>query len=181
MLSLTAAITLASYSAAVHGAAIWIARGYVVGTIVVFLLSLKFGRGPLTKAGRTNGVGMERPGYVAYDKAKAREAVANVVALIGCLGTLALWASTESAEFALLAILATDLVGLVPTFVNVWVHPKEEHAIAWAMSSWASLIALMVVVADGWIFLDAAYPFYIWVTSGAIALLGLRRERISTP
>ena len=149
ILSLTAAITLASYREAVNGTAIWVARGYVIATIVVFLLSIK------------RGVG----GWEGFDQ----------LAFGGCAATLGLWAMSNSAELALFAILATDLVGLLPTMRKTLHNPETENSLAWILSFAASLLSLLIV--DGWSFLNFAYPAYLTISSGTIAALSLRKNR----
>ena len=148
--SATAIITLASYSSAVDGSAIWVARGYVITTTLVALLSIKYG--------------MWNPGKF------------DLCALGGCVATLGLWAISGSAGLALLAILATEGIGILSTIKKMLdrANPEQENILAWTLSFIASLLSLLIV--DGWSFLNAAYPAYLSISSGTIVFLSLRRK-----
>ena len=152
--SVTAVITLASYSKAVDGNAIWVARGYVITTTLVALLSIKYG--------------VWNPGRF------------DLWALVGCLATLALWAISGSAELALLAILATEGIGALSTIKKMLdrVNPEQENGLAWILAYTASVLTLLLVIVDEWSFLNAAYPAYLTVSSGVIAILSFQKKLV---
>jgi hypothetical protein len=127
----------------------WIATAYVLGPLVVAILSVTRGEG------------------VSWSKLDR-----------GCLfaaaAAAAVWwvSGTAQASFAL--CIAAELAGLVPTIRKALLRPWTEDRAAWFLAAAASL--LNVIGTQEWTSVQAAYAIYLLVTNSGIALLLIRRR-----
>lgn len=121
-----------------------------LGQVVIALLSIRFGRG----------------GATAIDG----------LCLAGACLSVFLWYILSSAAIPHLLILTVDLFAWLPTFRKVLDRPESEDLLAWFLWWAGATVALaMSLTAGGW---DLPYPFYIFVTDGAImVILGIRGVR----
>ncbi len=134
------------------GSSLWFAGVQVSGTIIVFLLSIRFGIGGLVK--RSDCI---------------------VLAFAGA--GLLIWYFTQNAVYALAITIGISLLGGGVTVAKAHAAPESETLSTWFMSFIASGCAILSVGALDWVFL--AYPIYLFVLNGAIVLailLGRMRE-----
>ena len=125
-------LTLTSYvSAGAHWSAL-LALAAALNNFVIFLLSLKFGTGGLSTQDR----------------------IAFGIAIVG----IVLWVITRQAAFGLVFALGADLVGLVLTLNKTHKDPNSESALAWAISTLASVAGLLAV--HNYNFTQTIYPVY---------------------
>ena len=104
--------------------------GYVVGSTIVFILSIRHGVG----------------GWTPFDRK----------CLIGAAISLVLWWAFNSPMSALLINLFINLLGTLPTLRKVWYQPGTESKVAWCLFSLGSIVNLFAV--ENWTFAMAVYP-----------------------
>ncbi|MBI2055245.1 MAG: hypothetical protein HYT39_04120 [Candidatus Sungbacteria bacterium] len=98
--------------------------GATMGAVVVFFLSLKYGK----------------PGWTRVDQ----------WSLVGAVIGIGLWWGFDSPVLGILMAQVTGLVGAIPTFVNVWRRPQDEPRFGWCFF-WASCLpALLAIPAISW-------------------------------
>jgi hypothetical protein len=140
-----------SYSLTGADDTLWSAYGAAVGTLAIFLLSIKYGVG----------------GWEKIDK----------FVLVGAVLGIGLWYYSGSAFIALLAYLTADLMGAIPTAVKTYVSPWEEEWFPWFVTVFANVLnvlALDVTAIGQWELDVAVYPFYMVVINGLILFFILR-------
>jgi tetratricopeptide (TPR) repeat protein len=104
--------------------------GYVIGSIIVFILSIRHGVG----------------GWTPFDRK----------CLIGAAISLVSWEIFDSPMSALLINLLINLLGTLPTARKAWYHPETESKVAWSLFSIGSIVNLFAV--ENWTFSMAMYP-----------------------
>ncbi len=94
----------------------------------------------------------------------------------GGLSGLALvfWAITESADVAIVLSIAADALAAIPTIRKSVTHPHTEHWLFFLMVSLGGLLTILTI--QRWTFADWAFPVYIFVFPGLLALLIWRRQ-----
>ncbi len=139
-----------SYYASGAQHTIWVPVSYVVGPLVTALLSLRYGEG----------------GWTRFDR----------YCVAGAGLSLVLWWIFQTPMIALLINLSIDFLGALPTIRKSYLEPAGEDRVAWALF-WAGNIANLFAV-ERWTFAIAVYPVYMFLASGAIALLVLRPRHL---
>lgn len=147
--------TIAFFSQNFEGAttSLWFAGAQVSGTIVISLLSIRFGVGGILN-----------------------KADLAVLALAG-LGLYA-WYVTETAVYALAITISISLLGGSITIMKAFHRPNGETLTTWCLSLVGAVFALLAVGHLNWVLL--AYPLYLLTLNSAIVLalaLGRRRQR----
>jgi len=122
---------------------LWFAGVQVGGTIIIFLLSIRFGVG----------------GFL-----NLRDSAVLCVAAFG----LVIWYFTEDAAYALMISISISLLGGIVTIAKAYEHPESETLTSWAISLAASSLAIMSLHDADWLML--AYPAYLFTLNGAIVL-----------
>lgn len=127
---------------------IYIALAQLLGSIVIFVLSLKKGMG----------------GWETTDK----------VVLGMTFLSLLVWKMTTNALLGLLLSLVTDFIGFVPTIIKTWKWPETEEwkfYLSDVLSSTFSLLSLSSYTLG-----KTAFPLYIFFinTFGVVLILGRR-------
>lgn len=150
-------VSIAFFSQAYEGASqsLWFVGAQVLGTVLVFLLSVPFGAGAY--ADRTH----------------------RLIFFIAALG-LVLWYFTETAVYALAITIGIGLLGGSVTVLKAYRDPGSETLSTWIMASLAALLAIISVGQIDWVVL--AYPIYLFVLyAGIVAaiLVGRRRAGFS--
>ncbi len=94
----------------------------------------------------------------------------------GALSALAvlLWVVTESAAVAIILSIAADFLAAVPTVRKAITHPDTEHPFFYALVSMGGAVTLLTI--QRWSFADWAFPVYIFVFPGVLALLIWRQR-----
>lgn len=121
-----------------------------IGTAVIALLSLKYGK----------------PGWTILDR----------LCLVGAGLAIVLWQVFDSPTIAILTCLVASLTGAVPTFVNVWHRPGEENKVAWTLY-WVSCV-MAVIAAPSWSLVDAAQPLTFFTIETIVMFLLFVKPRV---
>lgn len=103
----------------------------------------------------------------AYARVTPFDAGCGVLSLIA----LAAWAATGRGNVAILLSILADFLAAIPTIRKAYRYPHTEHAIAFLSGVAGSAITLLTIKASDWGFASVAFPAYILLDSGLIALL----------
>jgi len=140
--------SIAFFSQLAKGASnsLWMPGLQTIGVTTIFILSLFYGIGGLTK----------------------RDIIALLIALLGLL----LWFATKEAALALFIVMGVDAVGSYLTIVKGYEDPESETLSSWFYFSASGIFSALSVGQLNFILLS--YPLYIFVvnavTAGAILL-----------
>lgn len=149
ILTAVGCIILASYYSAGARDTIWVPVSYILGPLIVALLSLRYGDG----------------GWTRFDR----------FCLYGAGVSIILWWFFSSPVLALLTNILIDFLGLLPTVRKAYLRPEGEDRIAWALEFSANAINLFAV--GEWIFAIAVYPIYLVMMNGLITALLFRQKK----
>lgn len=134
ILTLIGLMIASSYYAIGARATIWVAISYVLGPLIIAILSIKYGEGK---------------------KLETLDKWCLGVAIISAF----VWYLTKSAIFAFCINIFLDFIGLIPTIKKSYLRPEGEDRIAWTIESLAG--ALNIFAIERWIFSIAFYPVYL--------------------
>lgn len=148
--TLVGCLIVVSYYAAGARTSIWTPVSYVIGPLVIALVSLRYG---------------DR-GWSRFDR----------MCVLGAGLSLLLWALSGTPIVALLFNIAIDLLGALPTVRKTWVAPESEDRLSWAIFLVANTLNLLAVAP--WTFANASYPIYMFALVAAMNALLLRGHRI---
>ncbi|CAN5591421.1 hypothetical protein BH23ACT6_BH23ACT6_08480 [soil metagenome] len=98
----------------------------------------------------------------------------------GGLSGLALvgWGITESAAVAIILSMAADTLAAIPTIRKTVTHPHSEHPLFFLLMSLGGGLTLLTI--QRWTFVDWAFPLYIFLFAGLLALL-IWQQQASRP
>lgn len=120
------------------------------GTVVIALLSIKYGVG----------------GWTPFDR----------LCLLGAASGLLLWWISGIPFTALIIGILIDIIGYLPTMRKIWHDPASEDKLTWMMFFMASVLNLFAL--ETWAFEIAILPIYVLVFNGAmLGLLVFPRQR----
>lgn len=126
----------------------WAAGGAALGTILIALLSIKYGTG----------------GWSLLEKM--------------CMGfsllSLIFYILSDNALVTLLLGIGMDGAALVPTVMHAYAKPHEEDKAAWTLTFTADILAVLAI--DQRTFSIIIYPLYMVLVNGMIAALLYRRQ-----
>lgn len=143
-------VMLVSYRGAGASDTMLFLVGDVLGTFLVALLSLLYGK----------------DGFRYFDKA----CFLSAVILLGLL-----FFSRGSAEEVFFLSLSIEVIAMVPTIWKTFFNPEEEDVSGWFFTFFASVINLYAI--DAWSLVIAVYPFYEFFINGVIVFLLSRRRK----
>lgn len=123
----------ASYYASGAKDTIWVSISFVLGPLLILVLSIKYGKG----------------GWEPLDR----------VCLFGVLASLVLWWISGSALAALLINIFIDFLGAIPTIKKVYLKPETEDRFAWTLFLVGSVANLSAI--EVWTFVIYVYPVYM--------------------
>lgn len=123
--------------------------GYVIGSTIVFILSIRYGVG----------------GWTPFDRR----------CLIGAAISLVVWRIFNSPMSALLINLFINLLGTLPTLRKVWYQPETENKVFWSLVLLGTLVNLFAV--EKWIFSMAVYPVSMIFLIGIVTVPVLWTKR----
>jgi hypothetical protein len=123
--------------------------GYVIGSTIVFIFSIRHGVG----------------GWTPFDRK----------CLIGAAISLVLWKIFDSPMSALLINLLINLLGTLPTARKAWYQPETESKVAWSLFSLGSIVNLFAV--ENWTFSMAVYPVSMIFLIGIVTVPVLWTKR----
>lgn len=147
-----AMLFFAQASAGAHGS-LWLIGLQLVGVVIIFGLSLKFGIGKFT----------------AY----------TFALLTTVLGALILWYTTKNAALAILILLAVEASGVILTVIKTYKKPHSETLSLWYFIAAAGILGIPAVGMDA-VAILYLYPTSLVIMSTAVILasyFGTRKLR----
>ncbi len=145
-------MSIAFFSQYAEGAtdSLWLTGGQLVGVLLVFILSIKYGIGGLTK----------------------RDISALFFSMIGLL----IWFITKNAVYALVIVVIIDAIGIWLTVLKTYEEPGTETLSTWVMSGTASFFGALSIGTFNFILL--LYPLYLLLANLSVAgTIVLRRTK----
>ncbi len=128
-------LTTAALFAQHDTVAIWLAGVSMVQSIIIFILSLKYGMGGYSKS----------------------DIICLVIAVCGII----LWQVTKNPVVALYFAVLADFTGFVPTLIKTYKLPSTEHYLFFLMDTFAGLFSIMAI--KTWVPEQFLYPMYIFL------------------
>lgn len=129
---------------------LWLVAADTLGVVAVFVLSIKYGVGGLTR----------------------RDIIALIIAAVG----LVLWYFTQHAFVALFITIGVDATGTVLSVLKSYEDPGSETLVTWIMVGIAGILAMLSVGSFDVVLLS--WPLYITLANFSVAaaiLLGRSR------
>lgn len=140
-------IALSYYSEGARNT-IWVPVSYVIGPLLVAILSVRYGE-------------------------SSWETLDILCLSTACFSAL-IWYFYQS-PFTVLAVnIVMDFVALVPTIKKSYLRPDGEDALAWSVESVSGV--LNVIALERWAFGLAFYPVYLLLINSAVTALLLRAK-----
>jgi len=139
-----------SYKASGANDTLWVALSYIIGPLVIALLSIKYGVG----------------GWNKFD----------IFCLSSSFVSTLFWFITGSPIIALILYLLIDSFGTLPTIRKSYYHPEQENKLGWLLMITANLFNFFA--AKEMKFSITIYPFYMLITGCIIFGLSLRKPQI---
>lgn len=127
---------------------IWVAVSYVIGPLLVAVLSIKYGES-----------GWETLDILCLSTA--------------CLSAL-IWYFYQSPFTVLVVNIVMDFVALVPTIKKSYLRPDSEDALAWSVESVSGVMNVLAL--ERWAFGLAFYPVYLLLINSVVTALLLRAK-----
>lgn len=148
--TLVGCLIAVSYYAAGARTSIWTPVSYVIGPLVIALVSLRHGTRGFSRFDRLCG--------------------------LGAALSLLLWALSGTPVVALSLNILIDFLGALPTVRKTWHEPASEDRLSWGIFLVANSLNLLAV--QPWTFANASYPLYMFALVLAMNALLRRRVRI---
>jgi hypothetical protein len=145
------AIAFFSQLAKGASASLWLPGFEVGGLSIVLILSIKSGKGGLSRK--------------------------DILALIGAGIGLVLWYVTKEPAVALYIIICIDMIGTILTLEKAYRNPESETMSTWFLVAIAGILSIIAVGKVNIVLLS--YPFYIFAANAAIVVaiaLGQRKK-----
>ncbi len=142
-------LTAASLFAQHNTVAVWLASVSALQSILIFLLSLKYGMGGWAKS--------------------------DILCLAVAVTGIVLWQATDNALLALYFAILADFTGMIPALIKTFRYPETEIWSFYALDVGASLLNLAAI--RKWNLAEVSYPFYIMAINLAMVGLVLRKRR----
>lgn len=150
--SIASSITWALQVYGGAGVGAWITLAVTLMCIFIFFLSLKYGEKHITTS--------------------------DVIFFVLSLISLALWLLAKQPVWSVILIVATDLLGFMPTIRKSWNKPYSENLFTWELTAFRH--ALGIIALQKFNILTLLYPV-AWVIGNTIfsIILVVRRKQIS--
>jgi hypothetical protein len=132
-----------SYIGAGAKETIWVGLAYTVSSILIFVLSIRFGMGGLSKF----------------------DIFCMVMAAVGII----IWLITDNPVLTLYFYIGVKAFGLLQTIVKAYYYPKTENILAWTMSATASMLNLFAI--SNWTPQLALFPLYAMIADSLVAVM----------
>jgi hypothetical protein len=138
----TVLMSIAFFSQLAKGAtnSLWLTGGQCLAVLSVFLLSIKYGAGGLTKR--------------------------DVKALIAAGMGLIIWFITKDAIYSLIIVIIIDAIGVYLTIIKAYKEPESETVSTWFISGTASIFGMLAVGSLNFVLL--LYPLYLFLANYAV-------------
>lgn len=128
---------------------LWMPGIQTIGTIIIAVLSLRFGVG----------------GFVKGD----------ILSMLAAFFGIILWFFTKEPLFALLITIAVDTIGEVLTIIKSYKNPETETLLTWILASASGLLSAISVGSLNWILL--IYPIYFFVINLIVVVAIVKGKR----
>jgi hypothetical protein len=154
ILTIVGLVLALSYYASGARETMWVPVSYVLGPLVVMILSIKYGEG----------------GWSRLDR----------ISFVGAALSLVLWWVSGKAAVALAMNIAIDFFGILPTIVKSYQRPDGEDSVVWGIDVIASGINLLAVKNPTFAIL--VYPMYMVVMNIVVVaalLVGMTKKDVS--
>lgn len=148
-----AALFFAQASAGAQGS-LWLIGLQLIGVVIIFGLSLKFGIGKFT--------------------------IYTSILLVAILGSLVLWHTTKNAALAICLLLAVEASGVVLTAIKTYKKPRSETLSLWCLIALAGLLGIPAVGGNAAAILYL-YPISLVIMSLSVigaSYMGARKARM---
>lgn len=142
ILLLITSLATASLFAQHDTVAIWLAGVSTLQSILIFVLSIKYGMG-----------GWEK-----------RDLVCLLIAFLG----IVLWQTTKNPVIALYASIAADFTGMIPALIKTYQFPKTEIWTFYALDTVAAVFSMIAV--KNFTPQELSYPAYILIINFIMVL-----------
>lgn len=146
VLLLITSLSTASLFAQGDKVAVWLAGASTLQSILIFILSLKYGMGGWNKT----------------------DIACLLIALIGIVA----WQTTNEPILALYFSIAADFVGVIPTLVKTYHFPETEIWSYYLLDTIAGGFSLLAL--GSWTLQEYSYPLYVVFINLAIVLLVIK-------
>ncbi len=143
VLLLITALTTASLYAQRDTVAVWLAGVSTLQSIIIFILSIKYGMGGWSKT--------------------------DLFCLLIALSGIVLWKTTSSPTLALYFAIAADFTGMVPALIKTYHFPKTEIWTFYGLDVAAALFSLFAL--SSWTIQEFSYPMYIMIINFVMVIL----------
>lgn len=149
VLLLITSLTTLSLFAQGNRVAIYLAGVSTLQSIIVFILSIKYGMGGWSKS----------------------DIICLVFALIGII----LWRITKNPVVALYFAIGADFIGMIPAIIKTYHFPETEIWLFFALDVLAAIFSLLAL--EKWTLEEFSYPIYIMLINLIMVLLILVRPK----
>ncbi len=144
--------SIAFFSQLLKGASssLWLPGVETLGSLIVFIISIKYGVGGLTKK--------------------------DFIALSIAAFSLLMWYFTKEAAIAVYLVILVDASGLFLTLHKTYLDPSSEKPTAWLIAAIGGLLTMLSI--GSWNIILLSYPFYILLANLSVIVaiyLGERR------
>ena len=139
-------LTTVSLFAQKDSVAIWLAGISTFQSILIFILSIKYGMG----------------GWAKLD----------ILCLAIALAGIILWKFTNNPTLALYAAIFADFTGMIPALIKTYHFPKTEVWNFYLLDVFAALFNMFAL--KNWSLADFSYPLYIMLINFCMVLLIIR-------
>jgi hypothetical protein len=146
VLLIITSLTTASLFTQRNQVAIWLAGVSTLQSIIIFILSLKYGMGGWSKS----------------------DIICLLVALVG----ITLWQITKNPVIALYFAIGADFTGMVPALIKTYRFPKTEIWAFYLLDVFAAFFSLMAL--KNWVIKEYIYPAYIMLINLVMVILIIR-------
>lgn len=143
ILSIVGLIIFSSYYSLGERSALWLPLSFVVGPILIFILSIKYG--------------VQK--WSVFDK----------WCLFGAVTSLVFWFISGNAFLALSINILIDLLGMLPTIRKSYLNPETEEGFPWLLTCIASIVNIFAV--STWNFDTAIYPLYMLIINTMVVVI----------
>ncbi|NMB70226.1 hypothetical protein GYA27_03445, partial [candidate division WWE3 bacterium] len=145
ILLISALVTLSLFAQG-NTVAIWLSGVFTVCSLIIFLLSIKYGYGGFSK----------------------NDILCFSVAIIG----IGLWKFTNNPVIGLFSSITADFIGFVPTVIKSYKYPETETWQFFFLGACSS--AFNMLATKRWYLTDYVYPLYIIIINSVVVVLILR-------
>lgn len=148
VLLLITTLTTASLFAQHNTVAIYLAGVSTLQSILIFVLSIKYGMGGWEKS----------------------DIVCLVIAILG----IVMWKITSDPILALYFAILADFTGMIPALIKTYRRPETEVWTFYALDVAASVFSILAITK--WTLADVSYPIYILLINIIMVILIVRKK-----